>query len=98
MASQLDHLIAQSKQITEDLMTVRRQAKIPASSRSEREARRRVEDRLYLVLESLHGLTDEVREAWMQAARISTPKQERAEAVRTALDNGQLKLISGDRS
>lgn len=96
VTSALDQLIAQSKQITEDLMAVRREAKRTISARCLKDARQRAENRLYLVLTSLHALTDDVRDAWEKAADLDEAKPQWMNAVRAALDDGQLKLVSGD--
>lgn len=95
-SSPLDQLIARSKQITEDLMTVRRETKIPVHERYEKEMRRRAEDRLFLVLMDLHDLTDGVRETWNAAGKVPKPGARSMRSVRAALDDGQLKLVSGD--
>ncbi len=94
--STLDQLISQSKQVTEDLLAVRRQAKTTIRSLEVDATRRRAADRLYLVLNDLDALRDGIHEAWIQATGLNDSKQQRTRAVRAALDNGQLKLISGD--
>lgn len=68
----LDRTIAESKQITADLMAARREATKFLGGKS-----RGVEDRLYLVLNSLHTLTDEVREFWRRAAGLVDEPVER---------------------
>lgn len=96
-SSALDRCIAQSKQITEDLITVRRELKTVISSHRLEDARYRTASRLRIVLDSWQILYDQINDLWQDAAGLKENKTARMERMRAALDDGQLKLISGER-
>jgi len=93
---QLDRLIAESKQVTSDLMALRREvcSKIYASARDCRYSP--ATDRAYLVLNKLGDMRDEMHELWAQASGLREPKPEPMQpAPRLALTSGKLWLTGG---
>jgi hypothetical protein len=93
--SELDRLIACSKQITEDLLALRREAKSISPLPSIERRSYRVTDRLSLVIDNTHLLATDLYALWESAIDARAAKRERAESTARALENGQLKLISG---
>lgn len=95
---QIDDLIARSRQITADLLVVKNETKRVVPARGLRDAQKRVEDRLYLVLNQTHELTDAAREAWRRAAGLEDEQRSAPEDGDTlVISNGQLWLTSGGK-
>jgi len=92
---QLDRLIAQSKHITADLMTVRRDATRVMTGHAGRIAIDSARSRISLVVEQMHAMSQELWTMWEDSSPYK--HTEPAPRVRDAkaLENGQLRLIGG---
>jgi len=80
----LDRLIAESKQITADLVALRREVGAAMSAHAHRDARSCVTNRAWLALEQIRALGDQLHELWREAAGLRERTERRA-ASSTAL-------------
>ena len=100
--STFDHLVAESKQITADLIALRRDAaKLTQLNRGvlAEQTLRMIADRAYLTSTAIRALAQTVSDVWMDAAGLRDKEEDNdwpiAEA--RALSNGQLTLTSGGK-
>lgn len=100
----LDSLIARSKQVTADLMTVRREAsRLSNAGTSERRVVDSVRSRISLVVDELQSMSSELWEMWEQSSPYRdwsdpvAPKTARASNLKQPrLVANQLRLTGGD--
>jgi division protein CdvB (Snf7/Vps24/ESCRT-III family) len=93
---QLDRIIAQSKQVTVDLMTVRRDVARQISSYATHNASiEAARSRLSLVIDQMHAMSQELHEMWMESSPYKDTDPPLAHRVRRALPSGQLTLTGG---
>jgi hypothetical protein len=94
---ELDRLIARSKQITSDLMVVRRELKM-FIERPDKFRFRTPDDRVFLVLGNIHDLASDLRELWDKPAREHHPAPEPGDSQTTlTISNGRLWLTPGEK-
>ncbi len=93
---QLDRLIAESKQVTADLMAVRHEAQRLISARARETQFRPVRDRVSLVIDRLTLMSNELFELWQESSPYKNkPEPEPVNRDAPLLTNGQLTLIGG---
>lgn len=94
---QLDQIIAQSKQVTADLMAVRREAASLISTEIDKRRLEMGRDRLYLVIGQLRNMSDTLHDVWMDSLPSRPSVREVTRERRPALSNGQFTLMRGDQ-
>ena len=82
-------MVAQSKQITADLMALRAEVK-----RTDERGIRRVMDRAFLTIEQCRSLSSDLHDLWMEGHEFNQRTRERKDL---ALTSGQLTLGTGGR-
>ena len=90
-----DRLIAESKQLTQDLTVLRQELQREAANPRFR-YRSCAEQRLYLLLTNAEQMVDTLRDAWLASSRSNEDAAER-QIDQWKLGNGQLALTKGGR-
>lgn len=100
--SEFDHLVAESKQITADLIALRRDAMQLAQSRFGLAPSRLalIAERAYLTMTAIRALQETLHDVWKDAAGIREriEDEENFDGRNTrALTSGQLRLATGSK-
>jgi hypothetical protein len=95
--AEIDRVITQSKRITEDLMILRRELKDVVACAALDKRMSHANDRLSLVLDDLHALSETLYKMWEEMTDVRRAKYATLDAARMALGDGQLRLIAGER-
>jgi hypothetical protein len=90
----LDTLIASSKQLTTDLMSLRHELQRALASRGSERQLRTAKDRLSLALNNTHDLSRDLFAFW---ETLHERGKATVEATGPALGNGRLQLTKGGR-
>jgi len=94
----LARLIAESKQITADLMVLRREAAAIATARGDQKERiSRANCRFSLIIDNAHAFVGEMHDLYMHARGWDRPEREVEHMTTAALTNGRLSLCNGQQ-
>ena len=93
---EIDHLIATSKRLTEDLMLLRQEVR-DSALRASAEGLRRAKARVSLLTDHAHAMNLDLFALWDSMHEALDPKRERSARLVRQIDDGTFQLTAGGR-